>query len=60
MDLHSKNWFIITFSNMLEDYTEEDLALVWDSLGTWQLDFIKDACNSFYQAGYLACAEDNM
>ena len=60
MDLHSKNWFIITFSSMLEDYSEEDLALVWDSLGTFQLDFIKDACNAFYNAGYVAAEEDSM
>ena len=60
MDLHSKNWFIITFNSMLEDYTEEELALVFDSLGSWQLDFIKDACNGFYNAGYKAAEEDAM
>ena len=60
MDLHSRNWFIITFSSMLDDYTEEELGLVYDSLGSWQLDFIKDACNCFYSAGYKAAEEDSM
>lgn len=45
---------------MLEDYTEEELGLVFDSLGSWQLDFLKDACNGFYNAGYRACEGDSM
>lgn len=60
MDIHSKNWFIITFSNMLEDYTDEDLELVWQGMSSYQLDFIQDVGNAYYSAGYRACEEDNM
>jgi uncharacterized protein (DUF2164 family) len=60
MDIHSKNWFIITFSSMLEDYTDEDLDLVWAGLSSYQLDFIQDVGNAYYNAGYQAAVEDAM
>lgn len=60
MDIHSNNWFIITFSNMLEDYTDEDLDLVWQGLSSYQLDFIQDVSQCMYNAGYQAAVEDAM
>lgn len=60
MDIHSKNWFIITFNTMLQDYTEEDLELVWQGLSSYQLDFIQEVGQAMYNAGYQAAVEDAM
>lgn len=45
---------------MLEDYTDEDLDLVWQGMSSYQLDFVQDVGQAMYNAGYQACTEDNM
>lgn len=60
MDTHDKNWFILTFMNMLEDYDEEELGILWEAFASYQLDFISSVCDAMYNAGYQACVEDNM
>ena len=57
MNLHSKQWFIINASTMTS-YTADELELLWQSFSTSQLDFVQELCNSSYQAGYVACTED--
>ena len=45
---------------MLEEYTDEDLELVWQGMSSYQLDFIQDVGNAYYNAGYRAAEEDAM
>jgi len=57
MQLHNKNWFIITCGTMTT-YNQEELELLWETLSTAQLDFIQELCESSYNAGYEACKLD--
>lgn len=57
MNLHSKQWFIITAGNMTS-YSSAELEMLWDTFSTSQLDFVQELCNNSYQAGYKAAEED--
>lgn len=58
MQLHSKQWFLITCHSMLSDYTQDDLECLWETFSTAQLDFLQDMCQTSYNAGYKAAEED--